>query len=849
MSVSIAQLKKLRGKDLREVRVRGRQELAKLGERLLGSGTTEMSDAALVGEIRASSRNGSGEGTSSLVLERIRSSVTGARKSSQAQTFFPSLARREEVVSVMARRFPAERRALIERANRAIAGRFDLLGLSDISFGSPIDWHLEPTTGKRAPLDHWSKIDYLDAAVAGDKKVTWELNRHSHFVTLGQAYWLTGEERYAEAFVLQASSWMDANPPKRGINWASSLELAFRSIAWLWALHLFSTSRHLAPGFVTRLLKCLVSHARHIESYLSYYFSPNTHLTGEALGLCYLGAALPEFNRSSRWHEVGLGILLEQLPIHVREDGVYFEQTSYYHRYTIDFYTHLLALGRACGLTLPAVIEEKLALALDHLMWIKRPDGTWPLIGDDDGGQLIRLGARQPDDFRDTLATGAALLGRGDWKQVAGDAAAETLWLLGPDGLAHYDEVESHRPASEGRAFSEGGYYVMRDGWSEESAFAIIDCGPHGASSCGHAHADALAVEFASGQASWLVDPGTFTYTADLSARDLFRGTAAHNTVTVDGESQSVPDGPFSWKHIASATTHEFIAGESFNYFEGSHNGYERLTDPVTHTRAVLLVKRDARLSSPTYLIIRDRMAARHGHDYAVRYHLPARCRAVVKDDRIEASHRSGAKLSISVFGETEPKSRVTQGAVSRVYGKSEPAPVAVFEATAERDQEFMSFILPLTAKNQSARVERQATGVARAGAFTVSSEGSYDVVITGNGVSPVECKRLSAIASMAWARFAGNRLLRACLVRGRKMEIKDAISLTASEAVKNCVIQVSNGRVDISIEGAARFEIKSSEPACEVVINGTSLALKRDQIRATFYKKNGEWEMAESDS
>jgi hypothetical protein len=849
MSVSIAQLKKLRNKDLREVRVRGKQELAKLGERLLGSGTAEMSDAALLAEVLPSARNGSGEGTSALILDRVRSFVTGARGDSPAQTFFPSLTRREEVVSVMGRRFPAERRAMIERADRAAAGRFDLLGLSDISFGSPIDWHLEPTTGKRAPLDHWSKIDYLDAAVAGDKKVTWELNRHAHFVTLGQAYWLTGDERYAEAFVRQASSWMDANPPKRGINWASSLELAFRSIAWLWAVHLFSTSRHLGQGFVARLLKCLVSHGRHIESYLSYYFSPNTHLTGEALGLFYLGVALPEFNRSGHWREMGLGILLEQLPIHVREDGVYFEQTSYYHRYTIDFYTHLLALGRACGVALPALIEERLAPALDHLMWIKRPDGTWPLIGDDDGGQLIRLGARRPDDFRDTLATGAALLGRGDWKQVAGEAAVETLWLLGPDGLARYDEVDARRPSAEGRAFPEGGYYVMRDGWSEDSAFALVDCGPHGASSCGHAHADALAVEFASGEASWLVDAGTFTYTADPSARDLFRGTAAHNTVTVDGESQSLPDGPFSWKHVASATARDFMAAESFNYFEGSHDGYERLTDPVTHARAVLLMKRDARLSLPTYLIVRDRMVARHCHDYAIRYHLPARSRAAVKDDRVEASHGSGAKLSISVFGETGPKSRVTRGAVSRVYGKSEPAPVAVFEATGERDQEFMSFILPLTGKNQAARVERQATGVARAGAFTVSSEGSYDVVITGNGVSPVECKRLSAVASMAWARFAGNRLLRACMIRGRNIEVKDAISFAASETVKNCVIQVNNGCVDISVEGAARFEIITNEPAGKVIINGTSLALKPDQIRATFCEKNGEWGLAESDS
>jgi hypothetical protein len=849
MSVSIAQLKKLRGKDLREVRVRGKQELAKLGERLLGSGTTEMSDGALLNEIHASSRNGSGEGTSLLILERIRSFATGAQPTSRAQTFFPSLIQRDPLAAIMKKRFPAERRALIERANRAIAGRFDLLGFSDISFGSPIDWHLEPTTGKRAPMDHWSKIDYLDASVAGDKKVTWELNRHAHFVTLGQAYRLTGDERYAEAFVLQASSWMDANPPKRGINWASSLELAFRSIAWVWALHLFSTSNHLTPKFVTRLFKCLVAHARHIESYLSYYFSPNTHLTGEALGLFYLGTALPEFNRSSRWRKMGLSILLEQLPIHIRQDGVYFEQTSYYHRYTVDFYTHLVALARACGLTLPAMVEERLSVALDHLMWMRRPDGTWPLIGDDDGGQLIKLGKRGADDFRDTLATGAALLGRGDWKHVAGDATVETLWLLGPDALARYDELDANAPAAQGRAFSDGGYYVMRDGWSEDDSFAIVDCGPHGASSCGHAHADALAMEFAAAGANWLVDPGTFTYTADANARNEFRETLTHNTVTVDGESQSVPDGPFSWKHIASATTHDFIAEESFNYFEGSHNGYERLTDPVTHERAVLFVKRSETHSSPAYLVIRDTMTARHCHDYAIRHHLGSRCRATMKDDRIEASHASGPRLSISAFGHAQPRARITQGAVSRVYGKRESAPVAVFEARAEGNQEFISFVLPLDAKNQNARVERQVIKGSSAEAFIVFFDKSYDVVITGNGATPVECKRLNAIAAMAWGRFVASKLVRACLVRGTSIEIKDSILFHSTETINHCVLQLDNDRVDISIEGGTRFELKTGEPKGKVVINGTAIALKPDQIRASFNKKSTGWELAESDS
>ena len=140
-------------------------------------------------------------------------------------------------------------------------------------------------------------MNYLDAAVTGDKKIVWELNRHQYFITLGQAYWLTGDQRYAQTFVSHLDSWMDQNPPKLGINWASSLEVAFRSISWLWALYFFKDSPALTAPTFLRTLKFLYLQARHLETYLSTYFSPNTHLTGEALGLFYLGTLLPEFRR------------------------------------------------------------------------------------------------------------------------------------------------------------------------------------------------------------------------------------------------------------------------------------------------------------------------------------------------------------------------------------------------------------------------------------------------------------------------------------------------------------------------------------------------------------------------
>ena len=526
MPISLEQLGKIRGVSLNELRVRSRQRLARLSDRLRRGRAPEMSDDELFSEFNPMWRG-----------ERMADALRHCLRAKNRR-FLPPLEQRVEIVGMMNRRFPDERDAIINTAECALTGIFSLLGHIGLSFGdppdAPIDWSLDPVSGLRAPLRHWSNLHSLDPLGGGDPKVVWELNRHAHFVTLGQAYWLTDDDRFAAGFVDQVSAWIDANPVGMGINWASSLEVAFRSIAWLWALGLCIDSREVTPDFFARLLKSLIEHGRHIKRYLSYYFSPNTHLTGEALGLFYLGLALPELSRSEGWRKLGLRILLDQAAKQLRADGVYFEQSSYYHRYTTDIYTHLFALTRADDNMIhceaEADLRRKLEGMLDHLMWITRPDGSSPLFGDDDGGRLIKLAARAANDFRDTLAVGAAVLGRGDWKYVAGAAPAEMLWIIGPEGVELYDRLEAESPREISKGFRSSGYFVMRDGWRRDSSFVLIDCGPHGAEvGCGHAHSDALSIEFASGGVTWLVDPGTFVYAADPKTRDQFRSTAAHN--------------------------------------------------------------------------------------------------------------------------------------------------------------------------------------------------------------------------------------------------------------------------------------------------------------------------------
>lgn len=770
MKRSFEKLRKLRGRSLDELRVRATQMLHTKAERYDLSKTARLpKDEDLFKLFRLPRVNNASASAADLLdYFRARTSLN----------FFASFADKQATLHELNNRFSGEAKAkVIERANNICKGRFDLLGLPDVSFGDPIDWQLEPVSGKKAPLEHWSEIDYLNAAVAGDKKITWELNRLQHFQTLGRAYWHTCEEVYAQTFAAHSESWMNANPPKLGINWASSLEVSFRLISWLWALHFFKDSKHLSPALFSRILKTLILHTRHLETYLSTYFSPNTHLTGEALGLYYAGALLPEWSEAARWRATGERILLAELDRHVLADGVYFEQSSYYGRYTADFYLHFLLLARANNSSLDARVENKLTQLLDHLMFITKPDNRTPFYGDDDGGRLAMLDERRINDFRSTLATGAAVFYRADYKFVAEDATEETLWLVGAKGLKAFDELEAQMPARASIAFADSGHYVMRDGWTKDANYLLLDCGAHGALSYGHAHADALAFELVARGRTLLVDPGTYTYTGSLEMRDHFRRSAAHNTLTIDGESSSVPGaGAFKWNTAAQAKTNHWTSENRFDLFEGTHDGYTRLAQPAKHLRKLLFLKND-------YWIMRDTVQSAGAHQCDLHFHFDADAApeinagmvAVNKGDVAPLRERpvDAAGLETFVFGDGGKWSAREDDWVSDAYGARTPSFVYRYSAKIEGTKDFITFLVPRRAQDNRVHVREieaengRAFEVRSVGASGVQAHGNQsndnevilgnasicDEVLIGDGET-IATERVRSDFRWAWARY-----------------------------------------------------------------------------------------------
>jgi hypothetical protein len=484
-----------------------------------------------------------------------------------------------ELPAIVARvvdRFPAARGEAIARGNRLAEGRFDLLGYRNLEYGSPPDWHLDAVHGRRPPRLFWALVPYLDPA-CGDHKVIWELNRHQHWIALGRAFWLSGDSRYRDAFVRELESWIAANPPLTGINWASMLELAFRTISWTWALEFFAHGAEAdRDPWLIDLLMALDRQLEHVARNLSRYFSPNTHLSGEALALYAVSQALPELRRSRARAALGRDVLVDQASKQIRADGGHIELSAHYHRYSTDFYLLALLVARASRDRAAVVFERAARAQAEFLRTISDDNGQLPLLGDDDGGQLMGWCGTRPADASVTLGIAASALH--ETALAVGPASEEVYWSIGAAASVH--EVPARVPWPSQR-LDASGYFVSR---TADGDHLIFDAGPHGFLNGGHAHSDALSVVLSVRGQPLLIDPGTATYTMDPRLRNLFRATRMHNTVVLDGRDHAEPRGAFHWNAQPDARLLFSTIGAGFDFAEGTHDAYAR----VSHVRSVL---------------------------------------------------------------------------------------------------------------------------------------------------------------------------------------------------------------------------------------------------------------------
>jgi Heparinase II/III-like protein/Heparinase II/III N-terminus len=564
------------------------------------------------------------------------------------------------------RLFPAQTDELVASADRIVDDHcWPLLGFGDRLFGKEIQWTRDPLSNYVWPLDYHGDIKLLRDD-GSDVRVLWEINRLRHFITLACAYALTSDERYSAEFFSQLRSWDEQNPYGRGPNWTCAMEVALRAINLLAAFEIFRHSRQLDHYSLERLLRLFQQHGNYIDRNREFsYIATSNHYLSDLAGLFWLGCLLPELKDSENWNDGGLAGMLQEMDKQVLADGADFEASTGYHRFVLELFLYSFLLGELNEEQIDERHRKKLHQMLIYLRSYVRPDGLAPLIGDTDSGQVLPIHRRRADDHGYLLAIGAVVFKDPGLKLEGMEPPEELLWMLGEEGVNTFRGMRPSQEHEISRAFPDAGTYIMRDG-DLYLCFNACGAGIHGRGS--HGHNDALSIEVAAGGRAFIVDPGTYVYSADLQRRHEFRSTAYHSTVKIDDVEQNRTDlnTPFVIGNEANPRVLEWKTSADSDKVVAEHYGYSRLSSPVVHRRSITFDKQEH------HWLIDDEFFGDGEHVYEARFHFAPGLDVSVRDRAVEARDGDVGLMVSSLSSGVQPL--LESQPVSRDYGEMSDA-------------------------------------------------------------------------------------------------------------------------------------------------------------------------------
>ncbi|GGB07310.1 hypothetical protein GCM10011491_39250 [Brucella endophytica] len=456
---------------------------------------------------------------------------------------------------------PAQKEAIEIAAQAALGGKFSALG-RDWPARDPDDlypadfWRLDPVTGTLWPgaEAYTFDIDFRHSAERGDIKYVWEAGRLQYLPVLAAYLTLTGDERARRAIETAIASWHSANPPFRGVAWASGIEVALRVISLIVTLDL--AGEKIGGESRGQFAQILAASAYWLARFPSAYSSANNHLVAELAGEHLVGLAFGEKAEGAR------AALLAETLKQILPDGLGAEQSPTYGAFTAEMILLCAAAAKAKAkdAPFPPDVTARLAAFADAVNWL--PDNA--SYGDDDEGRALTLG--NEGDYTGSIAAAisgflsqtGAMPEAGDFRSIFFGAPAKSLPK--PMGL---------------KTFDDGGLSVWRGTINGRDVEMMFDHGPLGyLSIAAHGHADALSLTLFVDGEPVLVDPGTWAYGSGGVWRDWFRSTPAHNTLNIEGKSQSIISGKFNWSHKAAAAL-VCVTPEPDWSLCARHDGYE----------------------------------------------------------------------------------------------------------------------------------------------------------------------------------------------------------------------------------------------------------------------------------
>lgn len=582
----------------------------------------------------------------------------------------------------------------MENAESALNHRFEYGGFGPVELGDEIDWINDPyVASSKGKNRRWHP----------DLRIIWELNRCSQLPVLGLAYNMTGDDRFVAEIMSQTEKWIESNPPWSGANWESSMEVSIRIINWTWTFYLIRNAEQFDDSYVTKFLTQVSAHGTFIYRNLERSAVSNNHYLAGGIGLLHLGILFPELKESRRWLRTGRRVTFSEILNQTNPDGAGFEGSIPYHGLVLELVLPTIALCLQNGVDVPERVISRIGCMLDFVVAYSRSDGTYPHFGDRDDGHLLRVARRAPDSHKYLLAVGAVLFQRADFKAGSNGWDLEAELLFGDKGRQLFDSLPPSVQNKNSRPFLESGYFFMQ----HEHAHMAIDCADVGLKGRGgHGHNDCLSFELHAYDRSLLVDSGSFQYSVPEKTRRMIQGTSSHNTAMIDDQeiARFTPGNIWGISGEANPTLRFWHSDDNYDVFEGSHDGYLRLNDPVTHTRRIIFDKKSL------FWVIVDSFSGAAKHVFKIYFHLvPEYCGLVtelVDDQGIRTNDPIGANLALLPISRGAFDVSIVDSHVSRRYGESERAPVVCYAAKEICPWSFEICVYPFEASNQPPPVE-----------------------------------------------------------------------------------------------------------------------------------------------
>ncbi len=463
--------------------------------------------------------------------------------------------------------YAEEIKDVIEEADRIIDGCFVFSH----------KWAMEkthiPYRFKRNKID-WCIIPF------GDPEWCYMFNRHRFLQSLGEAFLLTNNEKYAKRYFELLEDWIDNNPNSdmlKNYTWRS-LEAGLRCKNWLISLGYFIDSRYLTDNLLKKIIDSLIVHGKYLASDFSNFKKTSNWGVIENHGLFILSMVLQDINEYKHWQKLSIDRLIECCRLQIYKDGVHWEQSSTYHNEVLQCLLDVIKTANNYNFPIDDSIISSAKNMSFATMYMATPNYNQLINGDSDNVNVCDLLAKAAYILKDSnLKSGGSR-----------DFGYSNIMHFGFKSIEKYRFLASTMPKQLSYAFEDSGNYIMRSSWNEDALYLSFDCGSMGG---GHGHADMFHINLSAYGKDFLVDSGRYTYSDDNLWREYFKKCSAHNTTIVDETDFSQYKETWVYSKVARPILHNHIFMEEVEYFEGSHDGYSDLPDPVFPNRKVIYVK------------------------------------------------------------------------------------------------------------------------------------------------------------------------------------------------------------------------------------------------------------------